>query len=171
MTDEEIEDDETTEGDIEIDLEFEDGPSETEVVDEDLDENLVIDDDLENFDAVATDSDDTVPAVVEEEDDDEPEASRPKARKVDDDEEEDDDDEDPDDVEADLDAILRDRLAASEDDDDEEESDGSERSTSSAQRSVGQEVVCQSCFLLVNPSQVTRDPDPRCPHCGELIDL
>ncbi|MEL6985754.1 MAG: hypothetical protein AAFO29_25220, partial [Actinomycetota bacterium] len=95
-----------------------------------------------------------------------------RARKVAEDDEEDDEDED--DVEADLDAILRDRLAESDDEDEDEESeDGAKPKSAQAASGPGrgEEIVCQSCFLLVNRNQIGRGPTPTCPHCGEPLEI
>ncbi|MCP4224800.1 MAG: hypothetical protein GY773_15800 [Actinomycetia bacterium] len=79
-------------------------------------------------------------------------------------EEDDEEEQDPDDVEADLEAILRDRMAATDDDDDEEGEEGT--GTAKADGPTGprnDEFVCDSCFLLVNRSQFGSAKDPRCP--------
>ncbi len=78
------------------------------------------------------------------------------------DEEEDDEDlVDPDDVEADLDTILKDRLVAAEDtpDEDEDEAEPEERGESGdrLQPKRADEQLCPSCFLLV------RRTAPSCP--------
>ncbi len=82
----------------------------------------------------------------------------------------DDDLDDEDDVEADLDAILKERIAAGDDqiDDDEEETSAA-RSTPNASGEVepvvargDNEFSCPHCFLLVNRAVV----DDECPHCG-----
>ena len=77
-------------------------------------------------------------------------------------EEEDDEDlVDPDDVEADLDTILKDRLVAAEDtpDEDEEEAEPEERGEAGdrLQPKRADEQLCPSCFLLV------RRTAPSCP--------
>jgi len=80
----------------------------------------------------------------------------------DDDDEEDDDDLDPDDVEAGLDVILKDRLVVvdEEPDEDEEAPDPEERAEGSARVPTKrpEEFVCASCFLVKHPSQLA-DPD------------
>ena len=73
------------------------------------------------------------------------------------DEDDDDDDVDPDDVEEDLDTILKDRIAAGADDDDEDDeeapvddrTDGGDRVAPRA----AEEFSCNECFLLVRRSQ------------------
>ena len=78
-------------------------------------------------------------------------------------EEEEDDDDDvlsPDDVEADLDRILKDRLVtAEEDDDDEDEEEPEDRSEQGdrLQPKRADEQLCPNCFLLV------RSTAPGCP--------
>jgi hypothetical protein len=156
-------DDDTTEE--EFDTEDLDGEFEAEP--DDLDEALVSDDEVEE--------DDEFEELEEEEDDEEvvevepaPAKSKATATKTrrtdDDDEEEDDDDVDPDDVEADLDTILKDRIAAQPDDgdeeDDEEQPEVDERGdgTGRIQPKRPGEFVCQSCFLVKHPSQLA-DPD------------
>ena len=153
--DDAVEENEEFEDDIEKDPDEED----LDLDDDDLElEDDVIEEDLD--DLIDDDDDD------DEDDDEDEEESKPRARKVSSDDDED-EDVDPDDVEADLDAILRDRLAASDDDEDEDE-DGS---SSSGGGPRGEEFACPSCFLLVNRSQISKQAEPRCPHCGELIDL
>src|ERR687891_532413 len=71
---------------------------------------------------------------------------------------------DPDDVEADLDTILKDRIAAQPDEGDEEdeeeqpETDERGDGTGRIQPKRPGEFVCQSCFLVKHPSQLA-DPD------------
>jgi hypothetical protein len=86
-----------------------------------------------------------------------------KARGDDEDDDEDDDDED-DDVEADLDTILKDRIAAPPDEAEDEdevvqvETDDRTDGTGKIQPRKPDEFVCQSCFLVKHPSQLA-DPD------------
>jgi Domain of unknown function (DUF4193) len=106
-------------------------------------------------DAVAVEPDDAVatPEVVAEEDED--------------DEEE--DDEDPDDVEAGLDVILKDRLVVPEDesDEDEEVPDAEERVDGVAKALVKRpgEFTCQSCFLVKHPGQLADATRMLCRDC------
>jgi len=121
----------------------------------DLDEEE-IEDDLEAEEFVGLDDDLVVADDEEEEDDD---TSGPKRRSVT--SEEDDDDDDmiaPDDVEADLDTILKDRMVAADDEDDEED-EPEERGEAAdrLQPKRADEQLCQSCFLLV------RKGAPMCP--------
>ena len=86
---------------------------------------------------------------------------------------EDDDDEDPADVEADLDAILKDRIASGED---EEEEDASTATKKEAPVQVEEdsvearrkgEVICPSCFLIIE-AQIAKETG-ECPHCGASV--
>jgi hypothetical protein len=97
----------------------------------------------------------------------------PKGRKKRDEEEDDDDEADPDDVEADLDKILKDRIAANEDEDEDEELE------EQAPRTVGEtadgvqpkkanEFMCTGCFLLVNAAQFGPPGQLECP-VGESV--
>jgi len=127
---------------------------------DDLDEDLVEDDDL--GDDALVEGDDV---AVEEDDDEEEDTAteRPTKATGDDDDEE----PDPDDVEADLDSILKERIAANDDDEDEEEEEKPGRVTKGADedgtgenrvapRKAG-EFVCTSCFL-VKPNMQLADP-------------
>lgn len=142
---------------------------ETEDIAEDFeDEDLVKDlvaDDTEDVDEVETFDDE----LDEEEADEEetvvapkPATKATKRRRTESDEEDDDDEIDPDDVEADLDTILKDRIAAQPDDEDEEdeqqEVDERGDGTGRIQPKRPGEFVCQSCFLVKHPSQLA-DPD------------
>jgi len=86
------------------------------------------------------------------------------------------DDDDPADVEADLDAILKDRIASGED---EEEEDGNsqpaEVSTDTSPQGEEEsvearrkgEVTCNSCFLIIE-AQIAKETG-ECPHCGASV--
>ena len=86
----------------------------------------------------------------------------------------DDDDEDDDDVEADLDAILKDRIAAGDDEDDDEDDEQAAAKKPAVapgdaepvQARQENEFSCPHCFLLVNPASVV---DGECPHCGGMV--
>ncbi len=91
------------------------------------------------------------------------------AAEDDDDDDDDDDDLDPDDVEAGLDVILKDRLVVvDEQDDDEDEvpdaDDRAEGSTKVVPKRPG-EFVCQSCFLVKHPSQLADANRMYCRDC------
>jgi hypothetical protein len=136
-------------------------PDDPDVVDlEALEDEDVLEDDLDDEledDLVVADEDEgeTVPVATAEEDEDE---------------DEDEDVIDPDDVEAGLDVILKDRLVAidEEDEDDEDETpDAEERGDTSIKvlpKRPG-EFVCESCFLLKHPSQLADADRMLCRDC------
>lgn len=119
--------------------------------------------DDEDFEESEIDDDDDI-------DEDDEEASTPAEGS---DEE---DDDDPADVEADLDAILKDRIASGED---EEEEDGNsqpaEVSTDTSPQGEDEsvearrkgEVTCNSCFLIIE-AQIAKETG-ECPHCGASV--
>jgi hypothetical protein len=130
-----------------------------EPLEEDLEEDEEFDPGLEEDEdetLVTLDAD-----VVEEADAEEEEEEAPRRPVVSEEEEDDEDLVDPDDVEADLDTILKDRLVAAEDtpDEDEEEAEPEERGESGdrLQPKRADEQLCPSCFLLV------RRTAPSCP--------
>lgn len=121
---------------------------------EELDEDLEDGEFAEGDDEFESDDED-FSGDDEEEGDEAPIARRPT------DEEDDDDLTTPDDVEADLDTILKDRLVAAEDvpEEDDEEQEVDERSPDgdALQPRRADEEMCTSCFLLV------RRAAPNCP--------
>lgn len=138
---------------------------------EDLEEEVEDDADVEDLDVEDLDEEeiegdleadefgDEETFAEEEEDEDEP-AAGPARRSVGEDDDEDEDLLAPDDVEADLDTILKDRLDSAVDDDQEEEDDEPEERGESADRlqpKRADEQLCSSCFLLV------RQGAPMCP--------
>jgi hypothetical protein len=138
-----------------------------------LEEDLDADDELADDELVdAAEDGETVavaPDVVEETDAEE-EAPPARAKREDEDEEE---EADPDDVEADLDAILKDRIAAAEEDeDDDEEVVPEPRTAGEVAEGVtpkkANEFMCTGCFLLVNPGQFGPPGHMTCP-VGEAI--
>lgn len=149
------------------DEEIDDGDLEEEELepDEELD-----DDDLEeDGDLVLVEDLDDELEVVEVVDDDEV-TETPKVAAAEDDENEDDDDDvlDPDDVEADLDSILKERLVVAEDEDEEEEeevADPEDRSDGRVRPRAPGEFVCQSCFLVKHPSQLADAKRQLCADC------
>jgi Domain of unknown function (DUF4193) len=171
MADEEIEDQEFVEEDPDEEADFAAEP-------EDLDEALVGDEDdvtddeeFEELDDEEEEEEEAADAVALE-----PapktKATATKTRRSDDEEEEEDDDDvDPDDVEADLDTILKDRIAAQpddgEEDDDEEQPETDERGdgTGRIQPKRPGEFVCQSCFLVKHPSQLADSDLMLCADC------
>ena len=134
-----------------------------------LDDDL--EDDLEEVDL--GDDDDAEVAVEEDEDDAVDDVPAAKAKRASDDEDEDDEDVDPDDVEADLDTILKDRIAAGDDDEDEDEIEepGAESGERVAAKTAD-EFTCPTCFLIVHPRQFGRPGALTCPEgydpCGGI---
>ena len=126
---------------------------------EDLDEDALEEDFevLEDDDSLL-DTDEAADEAADE-DDDEAEEAAPR-RRVTEDEDEDDDLVAPDDVEADLDTILKDRLVTVEestDEDEEVEVDDRAGDGDRLQPKRPDEQLCQRCFLLV------RRNAPGCP--------
>lgn len=144
-------DDELIEEIEELEEEVEDDADVEDIDVEDLDEEE-IEGELE-----ADEFGDEETFAEEEEDEDEP-AAGPVRRSVGEDEDEDEDLLTPDDVEADLDTILKDRLEAP-DEDDQEEDEPEERGENAdrLQPKRADEQLCSSCFLLV------RQGAPMCP--------
>lgn len=114
--------------------------------------------------AATTDDDSDDDEDDDEEDDDEEDESTPQTRRRKASEEEDEEMLAPDDVEADLDRILKDRMVTTDEEDDEEEEPevgddqlvGAENG-SRLQPKRADEQLCDSCFLLV------RATAPTCP--------
>ena len=136
-----------------------------ELTEEDLDEEaLVEDDEFEIDDPFDGDTD-----VDEEEEEEEDAATDGPVRKSVSAEEEDDDDDiiAPDDVEADLDTILKDRLVATDDDAGEDEDEEPEDRTEQGDRlqpKRADERLCPRCFLLVrNNAPICPVGDDECP--------
>jgi hypothetical protein len=139
---------------IAYEAELDDEEIDVEEIDvEDLDEDALADDDDE-FGGLADEFEEV------EETEEEAATTGPVRRSLSGDEDDDDDDLiTPDDVEADLDTILKDRLVASDDEgneDDEEPEDRSEQSDR-LQPKRADETLCSNCFLLV------RQTAPNCP--------
>ncbi len=156
-------DDELIEDEDDLEAELEDLDEVPVDLDDDLVDVLEVDDDLP-VDELDLEAD----VVVEDEDD----LPAPVKAKRDDDEGDDDDEEedDPDDVEADLDAILKDRIAAAEEEVDEEElaaepEDRADGTGRVAPKRPG-EFVCQSCFLVKHPTQLA---DAKRQLCGDCV--
>lgn len=138
--------------------------------DEELDGDLELDGDELDGD-LELEGDDLVEGDAADDGDDEDDAevdaalaARPKR----DDDEDDDEDLNPDDVEADLDEILKDRIAAAdEDDDDEEEVAPEPRSPADVAEGVtpkkANEFTCTGCFLLVTRGQFGPSGAMHCP--------
>lgn len=130
-----------------------------EDLDDELDEDL--DDDLDD-DAVGNgeSASSTSDSEDDDDDDDEDDVASPT--------EDDDDDEEvhPSDIEADLEEILRDRIAAGDDDEAEEEENVDTTETKSASTVApprSDEWTCAQCFLIVSVSQFGSRTNPVCP--------
>ena len=123
----------------------------------DLEEEL---DDIDPEADLADDDlvDDEISDALTDDEEDEEEVTTARKRRATDEEDEDEELVDPDDVEADLDTILRDRIASGDDDadDEDEEEIAPEPGADGADR-VGprraDEFVCESCFLVKHASQ------------------
>jgi hypothetical protein len=143
------------EEEFEVDEEADIVEIDPEELDEDeLDEDVLV---AGDDDAFGEDDDILVGDDEEEEDDD---TSGPVRRSVtSEDEDEDEDMLAPDDVEADLDTILKDRLVAEQDEDENEEEEPEEKGEAAdrLQPKRADERLCPSCFLLVRQSA------PGCP--------
>ena len=166
------------------------------MADDDTDEEFETDDIAEDFDDAPEEIDDDLSgdtAEVEDEafagdedvlvvEDEPAPVPAPKAKAKgkgkgtrrsgeDDEDEEDDEEADPDDVEADLDTILKDRIAAQPDedegDDEDETPEPDERGdgTGRIQPKRPGEFVCQSCFLVKHPSQLADADNMLCADC------
>ena len=117
-----------------------------DAIDPDLDDEAIADDDLVEEDLTEDVEDVTVPAA----DDD------------------DDDEADPDDVEASLDDILKDRLVIEDVEDDEDDTPDTEDRAEGGSAVVPKrpdEFVCQSCFLVKHPSQLANVKKQLCRDC------
>ena len=155
--------------DDDIDPDDVETPDEEELEDEldgeldgELDEDEVLgDDDV----VLGAGDDDEVAVDAEEDDEDEPPVARRKPAGEDDDD--DDDELDPDDVEADLDAILKDRIAAGSDEDEDEEETAEDRNDPDVAERVAaksaEEFTCSTCFLIMHPRQFGRLGHLECP--------
>lgn len=163
MADDEVLEDATTEVADDDDEEEE----EEEVFDGELEDgDGLVDDAAVAVDVdVVDDTEDVEEVASTEVDDAEAVAAKAKAKAKADEDDDEDDEADPDDVEEDLDTILRDRIAAGADDDDDDEEevvvDQPEGGDRVAPRNA-EEFSCPECFLLVRRSQFsTRRTD--CP--------
>jgi hypothetical protein len=153
---------------------------EEELVEEDLDEGE-LDEDLEGDDlgddleedfedgADATEAIVDDEEVVETPDEDEEEEPRRPRRRGEDEDEDEDEEADPDDVEADLDEILKDRIAATDDEDEEDEEDdgdaGKGAPSGKIQPRREDEFLCQSCFILKPMGQLAEGETALCVDC------
>ena len=147
--------------DEDIDADDVGAPDEDEL-DEELDEELEEDD----LGLPSSDDDDEAAGQQDDGDDDEDEPVVARRKPASEDDEDDDEDLNPDDVEADLDAILKDRIAAGTDEDDEDEgaedrtdAEGGERVAAKS----AEEFTCSTCFMIVHPRQFGRAGHLVCP--------
>jgi hypothetical protein len=149
--------------------------AEDELIEDDLEEepDADIDEDDIDEDALVEDEeiveeDDIVEDVPTAEPAEEVAEVPPRPRKKRDDEDDEEDELDPDDVEADLDTILKDRIAANEDEEEDEElEEQPARATAEpadgVQPKKANEFMCQGCFLLVHPGQFGPPGQMECP--------
>ena len=138
--------------------------------DGDLDDGDLDDGDLDDGDLDDGDLDDGGDEAGELDDDEEDgdSAVEPVKAKNDDEDAEDEEEDDPDDVEADLDTILKDRIAAAEEEEDEEEIAEPEPTGDGVGRILPKrpgEFVCQSCFLVKHPNQLANAKRKLCSDC------
>ncbi len=135
-----------------------------------IDEDDLDDDDLDEDDIDEDFEGENLNDEIEDDDntkaDDEDDKKRPP-RAEEDDEEDDDEEKDK---EADLEAILRDRLAAEEDLDDSDEKDPHAGSSGGedVEPRRDDEFLCVGCFLLVTPGQFGAIGARRCPSGEEI---
>jgi hypothetical protein len=160
--------------DLTEEVEFEEEETDEELDPEELDpeelDEVLVEEEDDEFVAIGEDED-GLPADVEGEgEEEEDEEAEPAARRATGDDEEDDDELlDADDIEADLDTILKERLVAAEEepDDEEDEVEVDERGEPLERlqpRRPG-EFVCQSCFLVKHPSQLADANRLLCTDC------
>jgi hypothetical protein len=132
-------------------------------IDEEVEDDAIneeeFDADSEEEDGEFEDSDD------EDDDDDDDDSTADSRRQSKDDEDDDDDLVNEDDVEADLDTILKDRMVTVEDNKEEEEGtpvvvDNSAELSDGVQPKRSDEQVCPSCFLIVRSFD-----EQVCPSC------
>ncbi|HET9442841.1 MAG TPA: DUF4193 family protein [Acidimicrobiales bacterium] len=144
------------EPDLEDDIEEPDELSEDDL--EDLGEDDLVEDD----DEVALDDD-------EEEEDPAAVVVVTPAPAAEDEDEEEDDDLEPDDVEASLDQILKERLVVADDEEEDEdevpETDERSDAVTKVLPKQPDEFVCQSCFLVKHPSQLADADRMFCRDC------
>ncbi len=119
-------------------------------------EHLAEDDEGPAGDDDAALNDDAAVALEDNDDDDDDDVPLPA---------DDDDDEEahPSDVEADLEEILRDRIAASDDEEDEEDNTSGQSKTVSVAPPRSDEWTCNQCFLIVSVTQFGSRAHPVCP--------
>ncbi len=149
-----------------------------DVVDVDDAESLDEDDlEVDDFSDPFDDADDDVavfaPADDDDDEDDADDAPAAAVARPAGDDDDDDDEPDPDDVEEDLNTILRDRLTSSEDIDDEGEVDDDDEEIVAPPIQATEdnkvapkredEWTCHGCFLIVSARQFGKRESPTCP--------
>lgn len=146
------------------DFEDEVPDEEFDVEEDDDDGELEIDSDDDDLPVA---DEEVVDEVEDEVEDAEVPARRKKAAVVAEEEEDDDEEADPDDVEADLDTILKDRIASGDDLDDEEEEEVPDRNDPDVSDGVAAkkegEFTCTGCYMIVHPRQFGRRDAMVCP--------
>jgi len=143
-----------------------------EIEEEEIDPDELDPDELEEDDELGElEPDDELETVEasEETEEEEADATTKVRRPATDDDDDDEDLVDPDDVEADLDTILKDRLVTAEEeaDEDDEEVEVDDRGDP-VDRILPKrpgEFVCQSCFLVKHPSQLADARRQLCSDC------
>jgi Domain of unknown function (DUF4193) len=153
-------------------VDLDDDGEDLEEAPEELDDEELVDEavDVDDVEDIDEEDDDFVADVVAPAPPPPPPAKPRKKGEDDDEEEEDDDDDTDDDVEADLDAILKDRIAAQPDEDDDEDEETPEPDdrgdgAGRIQPKRPGEFVCQSCFLVKHPSQLADADHMLCADC------
>jgi hypothetical protein len=141
------------------------GLDDEDLVDEDLDDEDLedeLDDELVD-DSVLPEGDggDEDAAVDDEDDEDEVPTARAKRPGTTEDDEE--DDVNPDDVEADLDRILKYKIASGDDEDEDEEPEPVGEPGERVAAKGADEFTCNTCFLIVHPRQFGRAGNLTCP--------
>lgn len=132
---------------------------------EEVDTSAVEPDDDDVLDDVVAldDGDDDDEEEEDDDDDDDDSAARVRKRKGDEEEEDENEMLAPDDVEADLDTILKDRMVTTTEDDEDDEPKVAIKAADRTdvpdgiQPKRADEILCTSCFLLVRPTA------PGCP--------
>lgn len=140
-----------------------------EELDEELDDEELLEDDELVDDEIEGEID--ADAVVVDDEDEDEDGEVPKALRkrpgTPDDEDDDDGTIGEDDVEADLDTILKDRIAAGSDEDDEDEAEVEEKpepgDTERVAAKTAEEFSCSTCFMIVHPRQFGRKDHLTCP--------
>ena len=138
------------------------------------DELAVLDDELgspddDGDDVALHDNDDGGDDKADDDDSDAP--ATPVAAKADDEDE--DEDEDEDDVEADLDTILKERLATTDDEDEDDEDVVKVVTKDRGDTSSGKgsdEILCNNCFLIIKESQLGPAGVRTCPSGADETD-